>query len=180
MSLQAAAAYRARGLTEGSLVALIARSNPSFTASLFGAFAAGVTACSIAPPFAMQRGDDYARHTTHLLSVAGPHLVVCDEDSAGPVRGPLADLGLAPPVLFDELVSDVEPARPLEPSGTALLQFTSGSMASRRANLDAMRHWLCPGRQPAGHLLAAGKPRHGPGGSGRRLMPSVAAQARAR
>jgi acyl-CoA synthetase (AMP-forming)/AMP-acid ligase II len=153
LSLQAAAAYQARGLTQGSLVALIGRSSPGFTAALFGAFAADVTVCSIAPPFAMQRGDDYVRHTAHLLSLARPHLVVCDEDSAGPVRGLLADLGLEPPVLFDELVADVEPAtQPLEPSGTALLQFTSGSSGfsqcvrisanALRANLDAMRYWL--------------------------------------
>lgn len=153
LSLRAAAAYHERGLGEGSLVAIIQRSSPSFTASLFGAFSAGVTACSIAPPFAMQRSDDYVRHITHMLGVYRPDLVVCDADSVGPVRGPLADLGMAPPVLFDELVADVEPAaRPQEPSGTVLLQFTSGSSGfsrgvrvsagALRENLDAMRHWL--------------------------------------
>lgn len=153
LSLRAAAAYRARGLAEGSIVAVIARSSPSFAAAVFGAFAARVTACSIAPPFAMQRGDDYARHATHLLGVARPDLVVCDPDSADLVGGMLVGLGLAVPVLFDDLIADVEPtARPVEPSGTALLQFTSGSSGfskgvrvsadALRANLDAMRHWL--------------------------------------
>jgi acyl-CoA synthetase (AMP-forming)/AMP-acid ligase II len=153
LSLRAAAAYRARGLAEGAVVAIVARSSPGFTAALFGAFAAGVTASSIAPPFAMQRGDDYARHATHLLSVARPDLVVCDQDSAARLGGLLAGLGLAPPVLFDDLIAGVEPAAaPAEPSGTALLQFTSGSSGFSRGvriagdalryNLDAMRHWL--------------------------------------
>jgi acyl-CoA synthetase (AMP-forming)/AMP-acid ligase II len=153
LSLRVSAAYRERGLAEGNLVAIIQRSSPGFTASVFGAFSAGVTACSIAPPFAMQRSDDYVRHVAHLLGVSRPDLVVCDADSAVPVRGPLADLGLAPPVLFDELVADAEPATgPREPTGTVLLQFTSGSVGSPRgvrvsagalkANLDATRHWL--------------------------------------
>jgi len=153
LSLRAAAAYRDRGLADGNLVAIIQRSSPGFTASMFGAFSAGVTACSIAPPFAMQRTDKYARHVTHLLGVSRPDLVVCDADSADPVRGPLASLGLAPPVLFDELVAGAEPAAgPREPSGTVMLQFTSGSSGFSRgvpvsagalqANLDAMRHWL--------------------------------------
>jgi acyl-CoA synthetase (AMP-forming)/AMP-acid ligase II len=153
LSLRAAAAYRARGLAEGAVVAIVARSSPGFTAAMFGAFAAGITASSIAPPFAMQRGDDYARHATHLLSVARPDLVVCDQDSAARVGGLLAGLGLAAPVLFDDLIADVEPAAgPVEPSGTALLQFTSGSSgfsrgvripaAALRTNLDAMRRWL--------------------------------------
>jgi acyl-CoA synthetase (AMP-forming)/AMP-acid ligase II len=153
LSLQVAAAYRERGLAEGDVVAIIQRSSPSFVASLFGAFSAGVTACSIPPSFAMQRGDDYVRHVTHLLGVSRPALVVCDADSAGPLHGLLADLGMAPPVLFDELVAGTEPAAgPREPSGTVLLQFTSGSSGVSRGvrvsagalkgNLDAMRHWL--------------------------------------
>jgi acyl-CoA synthetase (AMP-forming)/AMP-acid ligase II len=153
LSLQVAAAFRARGLAEGDVVAIIQRSSPGFVASLFGAFSAGVTACSIPPSFAMQRGDDYVRHVTYLLGVARPALVICDADSAGPLHGLLADLGMAPPVLFDELVSGIEPAaRPAEPSGAVLLQFTSGSSGSSRGvrisagalkgNLDAMRDWL--------------------------------------
>jgi acyl-CoA synthetase (AMP-forming)/AMP-acid ligase II len=154
LTLRAVAAYRERGLAQGSTVAIIARSSPGFTASLFGAFSAGITACSIAPSFAMQRCDDYARHVTNLLGVSRPGLVVCDADSAGAVRGPLASLGMAPPVLFDDLVNGVTApaATPREPSGTVLLQFTSGSSGLSRgvripagalkANLDAMRHWL--------------------------------------
>lgn len=153
LSLRASAAYRQRGLGVGSLVAVIQRSSPAFAASMFGAFSAGVTACSMAPPFAMQRRDDYTRHLAHLLSASRPDLVVCDDESAGAVRGPLAALQLAPPVVFDELIGGVDPTNQgTEPSGTALIQFTSGSSgasrgvrvsaAALRANLEAMRHWL--------------------------------------
>src|SRR5437868_4338172 len=62
-------------------------------------------------------------------------------------------LGLAAPVLFDDLVASVSPAvEPYPAAEFALLQFTSGSSgASRgvwvtndalRANVTAMRRWL--------------------------------------
>jgi acyl-CoA synthetase (AMP-forming)/AMP-acid ligase II len=50
LTLSAAAAFTARGVRQGDVVAVIQRSSPGFVASLFGAMAAGATACSIPPP----------------------------------------------------------------------------------------------------------------------------------
>ena len=152
LSLRAASAFRCRDLTDGNVIAIIQPSSPGFTASLFGALSAGLTACSVAPPFAIRRREEYARHISHLLSVSRPDLVVCDAESVGALRGPLTALNLAH-VVFSDLIDQV-PAMdsPREPTGTALLQFTSGSSGfsrgvrisahALRANLDAMRHWL--------------------------------------
>ena len=153
LTLRCAAAYLERGLRPGEPVAVIQRSSPGFLTGFFGAIAAGGTACSIAPPFAFQRADDYAKHLTHLLSTARPALIVVDEDSLAHVRPVAERIGLTRPVLFDELVAGVAPLygpRPL--AKAALLQFTSGSSGYSRgvlispealqANVNAMRRWL--------------------------------------
>ncbi|NUR90926.1 MAG: AMP-binding protein [Nonomuraea sp.] len=153
LALRVSAALRGRGIGEGDVVAIVQRSSPGFVASLFGTFSAGATACSIAPPVALQRLDDHVRHTTHLLATAEPALVVCDEESVAYAAGPLAALGMPAPVTFADLVDGVEPDEgPGRPGATALLQFTSGSSGSARgvrissgalrANITAMRRWL--------------------------------------
>jgi acyl-CoA synthetase (AMP-forming)/AMP-acid ligase II len=153
LTLSAAAAFTARGVRQGDVVAVIQRSSPGFVASLFGAMAAGATACSIPPPFAYQRTDDYERQLSHLLATARPALVVVDDDSCAPVRPVTERLGLGAPERFGELTLGVAPAAgPLPRADTALLQFTSGSSGFSRgvrishealqANLRAMRRWL--------------------------------------
>ncbi|MEU0028925.1 AMP-binding protein [Streptomyces sp. NPDC006335] len=153
LTLRAAAALHAHGLRHGDVVAVVQRSSPGFAAGWFGAIAAGGTACSIAPPFAFQRADDYEKHATHLFETAQPAVTLCDEDSIEKVRKITADLGLPEPVLFDEFVADVAPAEgPFPAAEFALLQFTSGSSgfsrgvqvtnAALRANVTAMRRWL--------------------------------------
>ncbi|MEW1647583.1 AMP-binding protein [Streptomyces sp. NPDC091219] len=153
LTLRTAAALRAHGLRTGEVVAVVQRSSPGFTAGLFGAIAAGGTACSIAPPFAFQRADDYEKHVTHLFGTARPTVTLCDQDSLEKVRKIAANLGLPEPVLFDAFVDGVRPAQqPFPAAEFALLQFTSGSSgfsrgvrvtgAALRANVTAMRRWL--------------------------------------
>ena len=153
LTLRTAAAITGRGVRRGEVVAVIQRSSPGFMASLFGSFAAGATACSIAPPFAFQRADEYALHIGHLLETARPALVIVDADAIDHVRQVTDRMGLARPVLFDELVAGVDPAPgPRPPAEHALLQFTSGSSgfsrgvllenSALRANVTAMRRWL--------------------------------------
>lgn len=152
LALRTAAALKARGLGRSDVVAVILRSSPGFVASLFGTFAAGVTACSIAPSFAFRRADEYERRLGELLRAARPALVVCDADSADSVRRAADAAGMPRPVLFDDLVAGVEPAPGPDPEPGALLQFTSGSSGaprgvlipadSLRANVTAMRRWL--------------------------------------
>ncbi|WP_419998137.1 AMP-binding protein [Streptomyces boninensis] len=151
--LRTAAALRANGVERGDVVALVQRSSPGFVAGLFGALAAGATPCSIAPPFAFQRADEYEQHAASLIETAGPRVTLCDDESLERVRKISAGLGLPEPIQFEDLVRDVEPlAEPLPLPETALLQFTSGSSgASRgvlisaealRANLTGMRRWM--------------------------------------
>ncbi|GAB2724265.1 AMP-binding protein [Streptomyces bullii] len=151
--LRTAAALRADGVREGDVVALVLRSSPGFVAGFFGALAAGATPCSIAPPFAFQRADEYEKHVARLFETANPRLTLCDDESLERIRKLSAGLDLPEPVVFDDLVEDVEPlAGPLPLPETALLQFTSGSSGfsrgvlisaeALRANLTGMRRWI--------------------------------------
>ncbi|MFJ3933904.1 AMP-binding protein [Streptomyces sp. NPDC090029] len=163
--LRTAAALRARGVGDGDTVALVQRSSPGFAAGFFGALAAGATPCSLAPPFAYQRADDYARHAGHLLAAVRPRAVVCDDESLERIAKLSADAGLDAPVTFGALVEGVEPLpRPLPLPATALVQFTSGSSGhsrgvriseeALRTNLTGMRRWLgCRPELPAASWL---------------------------
>jgi acyl-CoA synthetase (AMP-forming)/AMP-acid ligase II len=142
-----------RGVRRGDVVGLVQRSSPGFVAGFFGALAVGATPCSIAPPFAYQRSDDYGRHAGRLFETARPRVTICDEESQERIAKLAADLGLPGPVVFGELL---EGSRPLEHlldlPETALLQFTSGSSGFSRGvrisaralrdNLTGMRRWV--------------------------------------
>ncbi|MFD4141307.1 AMP-binding protein [Streptomyces sp. NPDC058572] len=159
--LRTAAALRAGGVGQGDVVALVQRSSPGFAAGFFGALAAGATPCSIAPPFAFQRADEYEKHAGHLLGTVRPRAVVCDDESLERIRKIAAEAGLDEPVTFDELVAGARPLeRPMPLPETALLQFTSGSSGfsrgveisadALRTNLTGMRRWLgCKPELPA-------------------------------
>ena len=152
-SLTAANALRARGLKGGSVVAIVQRTGPAFWATLFGALTAGVTACSVAPPFGMQRADAYQQWAGHLLATARPDLVIADHEVQDSVRQAAEAASIKPPVSFTDLISHAEPGTGAWPRPkTALLQFTSGSTgrprcvrippAALQANVTAMRAWL--------------------------------------
>jgi acyl-CoA synthetase (AMP-forming)/AMP-acid ligase II len=161
LALRVPVALADRGVRRGDVVVSIQRSSPGFTATFFGSIAAGATACSIAPPFAVQRADEYDRHLAHLLGTARPALVVCDADSLPHARRVTDTMGVAAPVLFDDLVAGVPAATaPGTPAEIALLQFTSGSSGMARgvrvsydaleANITAMRRWLDWGPDASG------------------------------
>ncbi|MFH8472610.1 AMP-binding protein [Streptomyces sp. NPDC018000] len=151
--LRTAAALRAKGVGEGDVVGLVLRSSPGFVAGFFGALAAGATPCSIAPPFAFQRADEYEQHAGHLFETARPKYTICDDESLERIRKITAPVGLTEPEIFEELVAGVGPLeKPLPLPETALLQFTSGSSGfsrgvrisadALRANLTGMRRWI--------------------------------------
>ncbi|GAA3021866.1 AMP-binding protein [Streptosporangium longisporum] len=151
--LRTAAALQAGGVRPGDVVALVQRSSPGFVAGFFGALAAGATPCSIAPPFAFQRADDYEKHAAHLFATAQPRFTISDDESLERIRKVTATAGLDEPVVFEHLIDGVEPLeRPLPLPETALLQFTSGSSGFSRGvrissralqdNLTGMRRWL--------------------------------------
>ncbi|MEU9647523.1 AMP-binding protein [Streptomyces sp. NPDC048110] len=159
--LRTAAALRARGVGDGDVVTLVQRSGPGFVATFFGTLAAGATPCTIAPPFAFQRADDYERHAAQLLTTVGPRITVCDEESQERLRKIAAAAALPEPVVFGELVAGAEPLDGRLPlPETALVQFTSGSSGysrgvrisaeALRANLAGMGRWLgCAPERPA-------------------------------
>ncbi|GGX62086.1 AMP-binding protein [Streptomyces hiroshimensis] len=151
--LRTAGALVAEGVRPGDVVSLVQRSSPGFVAGFFGALAAGATPCSIAPPFAFQRADDYEKHVGRLFETAAPRLTLCDDESLERIRKVTAAQGLDEPVVFDAFVEGVEPLpRPLPLPEIALLQFTSGSSGFSRGvrisaqalrdNLTGMRRWL--------------------------------------
>ena len=155
------AALGEHGVGRDHVVVNVQRSSPGFTATLFGTIAAGATACSVAPPFAFQRTDDYLQHAGHLISTAGPALVVCDAESLDVVRTVCAAVGAPRPVLFDDLVRGAPmTVTAAAPPDVALLQFTSGSSGAARgvpvryealqANVTAMRRWLDWGPESPG------------------------------
>ncbi|GAA2681119.1 AMP-binding protein [Streptomyces lunalinharesii] len=151
--LRTAAALRAKGVGEGDVVGLVLRSSPGFVAGFFGALAAGATPCSIAPPFAFQRADEYERHAAHLFATARPRYTICDDESLERIRKVTAGVGVPEPEVFDRLVAGVAPLqRPRPLPETALVQFTSGSSGfsrgvrisadALRTNLTGMRRWI--------------------------------------
>ncbi|MFI8454272.1 AMP-binding protein [Kitasatospora sp. NPDC085464] len=151
--LRTAEALRAAGAQDGDVVAVVQRCSPGFVATFFGAIAAGCTPCSIAPPFAFQRGSEYAEHARALFDTAQPRVIVCDEESQAPVRTVTEGLDLPAPVVFDAFIDGVEPAaKPYPPAEFALLQFTSGSSGRSRGvlvghealtnDVNAMHRWL--------------------------------------
>lgn len=153
LSMRTAAALTARGLGPGDVLALIRRSSPGFVATYFGALAAGLTVSSIAPPFAFQREDEYAQRAGGLLAVVRPALIVTDTESMAHVGPTAAALGLADPIVFEDLVEGAEPAALIAPPAElAMIQFTSGSSGNSRgvrvptsalaANVNGMRRWL--------------------------------------
>jgi acyl-CoA synthetase (AMP-forming)/AMP-acid ligase II len=159
--LRTAAALRANGVESGDVVALVQRSGPGFVATFFGALAAGATPCTIAPPFAFQKADDYEKHATHLFGTVRPRITVCDDESLERIRKISAAADVPEPVVFDELVEGAQPLeRPHPLPETALVQFTSGSSGfsrgvrisaeALRTNLTGMRRWLgCAPEYPA-------------------------------
>ncbi len=153
LALQVTAACVERGVRRGDVVAVIQRCSPGFVASMFGTFAAGASACSIAPPFAFQHAEHYQRHLAHVLRVARPTLIVVDDESLPQVRPVAGQAGLPAPTAFGELIAGLGAATgPLVPGEVALVQFTSGSSGFSRgvrisasaleANVNAMRRWL--------------------------------------
>jgi len=162
LTWQAAAGLRRLGAGPGDVVAIVQRASPQFLATYFGALAAGAAACSIAPPFAFQRSDDYQRHASHLLATARPRVTVADGDVLGPLCEPSAQAGISSPVPFAALTGTGDFATAHQPAAgdTALLQFTSGSTGRPRcvrvthgaasANITAIRRWLDWGPDQAG------------------------------
>jgi len=163
-----AAACGERGVGHGDVIMVIKRCSPGFVSALFGAMAAGATACSVAPPFAYHGAENYERHLAHVLTVARPALIVADEDALDRVSAVTRGLGLVAPVSFAELTAGIDPLPgPRSLAGPALLQFTSGSGGASRgvlvpaaaleANLAAMRRWM---RWDTGTSLANWLPVH--------------------
>ncbi|HEX8053585.1 MAG TPA: AMP-binding protein [Thermoleophilaceae bacterium] len=110
-------------------VAIVIPNSPEFVAAFYGALAAGLTPCPIAPPKAIDEPQRYRRHVAGLLEAAQPALVV----TVAECRDALAPIALDCPLL--ELSADrTAPLRPLAPPpDIALLQFTSGSSGRPRA-----------------------------------------------
>ncbi|MET9266669.1 AMP-binding protein [Amycolatopsis sp. NPDC004079] len=143
-----AAALAAREVEPGARVAVLARPGPRMVASLFGTMLAGATPTLLAPPLALQDGNEHRRAAAAVLAAADPACVLMDADLLDRVEA------YAPKaVTFDALLA--------EAGGTvgkrdlaehALVQFTSGTSGAARgvcvshdalaANVAAIGQWL--------------------------------------
>lgn len=150
------------GMDPGSVVSIVARSGPSFVATLFGVLAAGGTASPIAPPLAFRDRVRYGAHVASLLDAAGSSWVVADTDLIETLTPIIAELHAAQPgrsvkliaieTLLSAGASDGHSFTVQPPAELALVQFTSGSSGTARgvhvsfaaleSNVAAIQGWL--------------------------------------
>jgi fatty-acyl-CoA synthase len=140
-----AAGLAARGAGHGDVVAIAVPASRDGLAALFGAWAAGCTACLLPVP-GYGSGQDYTGHVTAILAAARPAVTFADAESA-------ALLELAAPVSpvrrHHDAAAGTGPARRAR---VAALQFTSGSTMRPRgiqltwdnieANIAVVARWI--------------------------------------
>ncbi|ONH59752.1 hypothetical protein CcI49_13410 [Frankia sp. CcI49] len=145
--LAAAVAVRLRshGVRPGSRVAMTISNDLESVLTAMGVWAAGAAVVSV-PPASRRAVPWYARHFGDLLRATGCELVVAghDDDQANPIDG----LGLAS-LSRSRLCADLTalPGSDVAIDGTALIQFTSGSVS-------APKGVAVESRTLAGHLAA--------------------------
>lgn len=130
LSQRFAAAYRALGVADGDVVALLLGTGPELVAALCGAAAVGAAAAPVAPPPLFGRPDEHTARIAGVLGAARPALVV----TARRHHGLVGDL---PALVAEEVAAGPprhgdHPAVPHDPDRVALVQFTSGSSAAPR------------------------------------------------
>ena len=130
-ALRIGGGLRARGLSKGDRVAIVASEVSGFVRAFFGVSAAGLVPVPLFPP--SQAGDleTFARQSSHILEASRAAAVVASDEIA-----PLLNLQALDHAPFSVTVEQLleGPALPeavqVDPDATAILQFTSGSTAA--------------------------------------------------
>ncbi len=128
-----AAGLRQRGLGRGERVAIMLPTSRAFFEAFFGVLYAGGVPVPIYPPFRPAQLEDHLRRQAGILANAGTSLLVAPPEARG-----VAELLRAQVPSLREIESVAalagEPggleAPALEPTDTALIQYTSGSTGS--------------------------------------------------
>jgi acyl-CoA synthetase (AMP-forming)/AMP-acid ligase II len=144
-----AGGLRARGVSPGDTIAVVAPTGPAFFDAFFGASLAGAVPVPLYPPTRLGRLDEYHARTAAMLTVARVRLVVAEPRTSraleDTVRRAQPELGCLD---VDEITGPpvVHGARP---SDIAMVQFSSGTVvdpkpvalthANLLANVSAMR-----------------------------------------
>ena len=130
-----AAGLQARGLRRGDSVALMLRTEEAFFPAFFGILFAGGVPVPIYPPFRRDRIDEYATRQVGILRTPGrASSSPLPRPSASAPCSPRACLaGGHPTVAGSSPPPRRRPRSRLRPDEPALIQYTSGAPATRRA-----------------------------------------------
>ncbi|WDZ84657.1 AMP-binding protein [Micromonospora cathayae] len=163
----AGAALAVAGLRRGGRVCLCLDTSADLLSGLFGAALLGAVPSVLEPPLSAGRKQLWLDRVRHIVTVAQPQVVVCDEELREATVEALAGLDvtvLSPPFRPGSVAEPVLAADPEEP---AFIQFTSGTTSaakgivlSHRAVLAAAAAIGLGGPFYEGDLLASWLPLH--------------------
>ncbi len=142
----AGAALAAAGLGRGDRVIMCLDTSPELVAALYGAALLGAVPMLAEPPLTVGRRKLWLDRVTHMVEVAGPTAVVCDEMLREAAVEALAPLGLAvvcPPFTEGRVA---EPAVDADPEELALIQFSSGTTSSAKGIMLSHRGMFAAAR----------------------------------
>ncbi|HZA13345.1 MAG TPA: fatty acyl-AMP ligase [Myxococcaceae bacterium] len=151
-----AAALHREGVRPGDRVAIVLPTSPFFPDAFFGALLAGAIPVPLYPPVRLGRMAEYHRSTARMLGACGARLVVSDARIRlllGPAVAharPRLGLRLAPELL-ERHGNGAGLEVDADPSGLALIQFSSGSTVD--PNPVALTHQNVMSQAAALHAL---------------------------
>jgi fatty-acyl-CoA synthase len=138
----AGAALADAGLGRGDRVCLCMDTSPELLAALYGVALVGAVPMLAEPPLTAGRRRLWLERVRHMVEVAGPTVLVCDEGLREAAEEELAPLGvtvLSPPFGDGTLAKPVLEADPEEP---AFIQFTSGTTSAAKGIVHSHRSLL--------------------------------------
>ena len=143
----AAGALAARGLGQGSHIAVLGPTTRAHVTLIEAVWLAGATLVVLPLPMRLASIDEFVQQTRRRIAQADIALVLVDPDFAAFVQ---TEPGDAPMLTYDQLGTARYTAPHVDPDSLAVLQFTSGSTADPKgvmlphrtvcANLDAIAH----------------------------------------
>jgi acyl-CoA synthetase (AMP-forming)/AMP-acid ligase II len=128
----AGAALAAAGLRRGGRVCLCLDTSAPLLAGLFGAELLGAVPSVLEPPLSAGRKQLWLDRVRHIVAVARPSVLVCDEELREATVEALAGLDVAviSPPFGDGVVAD--PVLEADPEEPAFIQFTSGTTSAAK------------------------------------------------